>query len=107
MIYEFIHEPTGEIVEIPYSVKEAPPLDSEIIHKGRVVRRIISTSIAVNGHPATGQYPVFSSSLPTTLAEDGSCQLGRERPGGRLKPVIESAQHKRELMAKFDLVDGI
>ncbi len=107
MIYEFIHEPTGEIVEIHFPAKEAPSIGEEIMHAGRVVRRIVSRSMQVNTHPNTGKYPYVSNALPTTIADDGDCRLVREKPGGRLKPLVESKAHEQRLMSKYDLVKGL
>jgi len=106
--YIFQNVATGERTEIFYKMADAPVIGEEIIHNGGIWRRVCEIGRhQINTHPVTSKFPVCSSSLPTTLADDGSCRLGRDKPGGRLKPIIESAKHKRELMAKFDLVDGI
>lgn len=109
MIYEFIHEPTGEIVEVHFPMGSAPTIGEEILHGGRIVRRIASTKgNEINTHPNSSQYPYVSNALPRTIARDGSCKLVREKKGSRrLKPLVESARHERELMAKFDLVKGL
>lgn len=100
-VYEFEN---GERIEVFQSMKDDPLAEID----GRAVTKcVIAPQLAAVALSRWDKYPYVSNALPTTIQ---GCKMARnKRKDGRLsrpKPLIESARHEREVMAKNDLVHG-
>ena len=90
MKYEF-SDPSGNVVEIDFPMREAPSIRDIILRDGVELVRVPSM---VQVDPATNrsQYPYVSQALPRNLA---GCKTAS---GG--KPIVASKRHEREIMAR-------
>ena len=90
MKYEF-YDPSGNVVEIDFPMREAPSIGDIIVRDGVELVRVPSM---VQVDPATNrsQYPYVSTALPRRLQ---GCKTNRQG-----KPVIMSKRHEREVMAR-------
>lgn len=90
MIYVFVNDETGELVDVAFDSKNAPKIGDVIDHDGVKLRRLASNHIDTAGiRRKTHKYPYESSQLPRT-------------PDNK-KQVIHSMSHEREYGARHEL----
>ena len=98
--YEFRTD-EGEIVELYFTMAKVPGIGKIIRHNGRSLKRVFG---GVRGEHITNQhskYPYLSHSHTPWLP---GCETAKDPRSGKLKPIIRSRQHERELMARHGLV---
>lgn len=89
---------SGEIIERCFSMKDAPPIGSEIVVEGQVFRRVFSADVgAAQIARVTHQYPFVSRSLP--YGENLGCK--RDHKG---RQIIASQRQEREVLARCGFV---
>jgi hypothetical protein len=93
----------GTIAEIHYAMADVPSIGAEIDVDGVKYTRIPSFKVGEGRINRTNLYPYVSNALPPTTE---GCKMVRGKRG-RMKPVIESAKHEREVAARHGLTkDG-
>ncbi len=96
-LYSYRYTDTDELVDVYQSMKD----EKLIILGGRPVVRQFTPPMLTGIEARTDGYPRLSNSLPTTIR---GVKLVADPKSGRLKPLITSRRHEREVMAKNDLV---
>jgi hypothetical protein len=89
----------GVLLELPFASAAAPRIGEEIMHDGKLWTRIPSFVIGKGTMERKSKYPYVSSALPPTVT---GCKFVRSK-SGRMKPVIESERHEREVAARHNL----
>ena len=93
-IYSFVNKRTGAIGEFPYSMKDAPPLDSEVQHDGETWVRVVSpVNAAGNGFQGDWGYPARCPQLNPNIPEGGRDKFGMV--------VVRSPQERRTICSKY------
>lgn len=114
-IYVFRAE-DGDEIEKFYAMSEVPSIGESIVdfgempgpggvmvRTGKTYYRVPSFIVGSGTIAQHSKYPYISTSLPRTLR---GCSLAPAPHSGRMKPLIESRQHEKEVMAINDLVRG-
>lgn len=101
--YDYQFTDTGAVIEVFQSMRDEPLAEID----GRSVKRVISSPqlMGLDTGRRRDKYPYVSNALPTTI--QGTKMVRQKRRDGtwsRKKPLIESAKHEREVMARNDLV---
>jgi hypothetical protein len=78
------------------AMADVPSIGAEIRVDGKVYRRIPSFKVGTGTINRGNLYPYASDALPPTVE---GCKFARSK-SGRLKPIIESARHEREVAAR-------
>lgn len=87
-IYNF-RSADGEIIELSYSMKDAPPIGSKIQHEGKEYERVMSTGMQFSGD--FKPYKVYTK-CPTIA---GECGLKFDPKDKR--PIIQSRAEERRV----------
>lgn len=90
MLYSFSNLESGRVVEVNYSMKDAPEIGAVITHEGQLYRRIVSVP-QVDAGLAHKQYPYLSEALPDM---GGVCEKT-----GDGRQVVRSKAHENEICA--------
>lgn len=87
-LYPFKHEVTGEVLEVTYSMSDAPSIGTTVLLNGVEYVRIASDFQVDDGFNRY-QYPYVSNSLPRKLS---GCDLTAAG-----KPIIMSRRHEKNI----------
>ena len=100
-VYQFIDVDSGEGVELDFTFDTVPSIGRIVRRAGRNLKRVFST---VRGEHITTQrskYPYLSHSHTPWMP---GCETAKDPRSGKLKPIIQSRQHERELCDRHGLV---
>ncbi len=102
-MYEFKDDDHGTLEEVFFPMDKVPSIGQVIkAEDGRMIRRVFSGGI--RGEAIThqhGKYPYLSHSHTPWMP---GCETAKDPRSGKLKPIIQSRQHERELCDRHGLV---